>query len=416
MTKWLAGLGVATSTIAALVVGCGENIAPIAEPAADGGQPAASQFVVGGTVTGLLGGGLVLQNSGSDDLAVDADGSFAFATKIAGGTAFDVGVKTQPSAPTQKCTVAGGAGVVISGDVRSVAVTCTTSSYKVRVNVTGLAGSGLVLQNNAADDLPIAADGTFEFATPVSSGGAYAVTVLTSPSNRYQTCAVTGGAGVMAGADVTASVVCSNDLYAVGGNVVGLGAGESVVLQNNGTGDTTVGANGAFTLGAGVPSGDTYAVTVLTSPPGKSCTVANGSGTITNAAIANVNIVCAALVGTVAGVSFYAIDVVGTMTDANILAACQAAGLMAPCQGPAGCSYRDANCKDVSAADASCGNPMFTLSQSLCSGSSPSSCPALYGKYYYMGEHWSGGCGAEAGSWCTTGNSISNKQALCVTP
>src|SRR5690242_6880523 len=67
---------------------------------------------VRGTVSGLAGKGLVLQNLGRDDLAVDADGSFAFTTPVATGMSYSVTVKTQPTSPSQNCTVDRGNGTV----------------------------------------------------------------------------------------------------------------------------------------------------------------------------------------------------------------------------------------------------------------------------------------------------------------
>ena len=55
------------------------------------------------------------------------------------------------------------------------------STYTVGGTVSGLQGSGLVLQSTGGDDLPISADGAFVFATRVADGSAYAVTVK-SPS------------------------------------------------------------------------------------------------------------------------------------------------------------------------------------------------------------------------------------------
>jgi hypothetical protein len=46
--------------------------------------------------------------------------------------------------------------------------------YSIGGMVTGLIGSGLVLQNNAGDDLPIAGDGGFTFSTLLMDGGSYA--------------------------------------------------------------------------------------------------------------------------------------------------------------------------------------------------------------------------------------------------
>ncbi|WP_198084936.1 hypothetical protein [Variovorax sp. E3] len=60
--------------------------------------PGAPKFTIGGTVTGLAGSGLVLQNNAGDDLAVGADGSFSFATSLDDGADYGVTVKTQPTA------------------------------------------------------------------------------------------------------------------------------------------------------------------------------------------------------------------------------------------------------------------------------------------------------------------------------
>jgi Bacterial Ig-like domain len=85
--------------------------------------PPASTYTVGGTVTGLQGSGLVLRNGGVD-LPVAASGSFNFTAGLTTGTAFDVTVSTQPSQPTQLCTVTAGQGQVQSANVTSVLVEC----------------------------------------------------------------------------------------------------------------------------------------------------------------------------------------------------------------------------------------------------------------------------------------------------
>ena len=113
---------------------------------------ASSAHTVGGTVVGLVGSGLVLQNNGGNDVAISGNGNFAFSTPIASGTAYAVTVKTQPSTPTQTCTVTNGSGNMGSSNVTSMAVSCATNTYAVSVAVSGLAGSGLVLQNNGGDN------------------------------------------------------------------------------------------------------------------------------------------------------------------------------------------------------------------------------------------------------------------------
>lgn len=77
------------------------------------------------------------------------------------------------------------------------------AQYTVGGSVTGLAGSGLVLQNNDADDLPIYNDGPFEFTTQLDDGDAYAVTVKDHPAGPLQACLVTDGTGTINGHDVT---------------------------------------------------------------------------------------------------------------------------------------------------------------------------------------------------------------------
>jgi len=71
----------------------------------------------------------------------------------------------------------------------------STATHTIGGSVSGLAGSGLVLRNNGADDLSVYADGSFVFSTPVSEGAAYSVTVLTQPTSPAQTCLVANGSG-----------------------------------------------------------------------------------------------------------------------------------------------------------------------------------------------------------------------------
>ncbi len=117
-------------------------------------------------------------------------------------------VKTQPTNPSQTCAVANGTGTVTSANVASVAVTCTTSSFSVAAAVSGLISSGLVLQNNGGDDLPITVNGNASFATAVASGAAYAVTKA-QPANPGQTCVVVQGSGHVGGTNATITVVCT---------------------------------------------------------------------------------------------------------------------------------------------------------------------------------------------------------------
>jgi 6-phosphogluconolactonase len=164
-------------------------------------------YTVGATVSGLSGTGLILSNSGTDPLSVSANGAVTFAKPVAAGSTYSVTVTTQPSSPTQTCTVTGGSGTVSSGNVMGVSVACTTNSYSVQPTVSGLTGSGLVVQNNFSDDLAIAQPGPATFATQVPSGGSYSLSVLTQPSNPVQTCTIGNASGTVTNAAVTAPAV-----------------------------------------------------------------------------------------------------------------------------------------------------------------------------------------------------------------
>jgi putative esterase len=90
-----------------------------------GGGGSSPTYAVGGSTSGLS-GTVVLQNNGADNLTLTANGSFAFATKLAGGAAYNVTVKTNPSG--QSCSVANGSGTIAGSDVSNIAVSCSNSS------------------------------------------------------------------------------------------------------------------------------------------------------------------------------------------------------------------------------------------------------------------------------------------------
>jgi galactose oxidase-like protein len=257
-----------------------------------GGGP----FTIGGTVSGLSGSGLVLQDSGGDNLTITANGSFKFKTAVANNGGYNVTVFTQPTNPTQVCSVTNPSGFA-TANVTNVQVSCATPPAQVTIGgtVSGLTGSGLVLQNNGGDNLSITANGSFTFATKIANGATYAVTVLTQPSSPQQTCTVTNGSGTATNNVTNVQVSCSTAMFTVGGTVSGLsGTGQGLVLQNNGGDNLAVNANGSFTFKTTLTGGSAYKVTVSTQPsnPTEVCSVANGSGTAT-ANVTNVQVTCA---------------------------------------------------------------------------------------------------------------------------
>jgi alpha-tubulin suppressor-like RCC1 family protein len=114
---------------------------------------------------------------------------------------------------------------------------------------------------------------------------------LTQPTG--QTCSVSNGVGKVAGADVkTVSVLCVTDPTAsVGGTVSGM-TGGTLTLQNNGGDDLNITSNGPFIFATLLAEGASYHVTVLTNPERHTCSVANGSGTISGGNVTDVAVLC----------------------------------------------------------------------------------------------------------------------------
>ena len=271
------GTGTATANVVIVQVTCNTNT-----------------FTVGGSVSGLSGSGLVLQNNGGNNLTVSANGSFSFSTAVNRGSNYNVTVLTQPSSPTQNCAVTNGFGANLTGNVTAIQVTCFTTSvtYTIGGTVSGLAGAGLVLQDNSGDNLPVTKNGGFTFPTALPSGSSFSVTAFAQPASPTQTCTVTGGGGT-ATANITGILVnCATTTFTLGGTITGL-TGSGLILQNNGANSLPVAANSSsFTFSSQVASGSTYAVTAL-AQPAPSCAITNGSGTVGNASISNIAIACA---------------------------------------------------------------------------------------------------------------------------
>jgi 6-phosphogluconolactonase (cycloisomerase 2 family) len=256
-----------------------------------GGGPQTS-YTIGGNVMGLTGSGLMLQDNAGNTKTITGNGGFTFSTSVAGGADYDVTILAQPTVPSQTCSVMNGVGKVGTVNVASVVVSCTMNFYTVAGSVGGLVGTGLVLQTNGANNVPVSSNGNYTFAT-LASGTPFTVTVMTQPTNPSQTCTVANDTGTVTAANVTNVVVsCTTNQYTLTANVSGL-VGSGLVLQTNGGNNLPVNASGSYVL-ATLPSGSAYVVTVLTQPgtPAQWCMVGNGTGTLTMADIANVSVTC----------------------------------------------------------------------------------------------------------------------------
>lgn len=249
-------------------------------------------YKISGSVSGLVGSGLMLLDNGASDLSLAAGAtSFTFGATVAGGGRYDVTVASQPSGPWQTCAVTNGSGSVGAANITNVQITCTTNTYTVGGDTAMVKGTGLVLQDNGGDNLAISpGSSSFTFTTPVASGGGYIVTILSQPSG--QSCTVTNAIGTVAGANVTNIGVSCLTYYSIGGTISGL-TGKGLVLQDN-SGDNLSINPGAtsFTFATPIASGGSYNVTVLSQPSSQTCNVADGSGPVTSANITSVQVTC----------------------------------------------------------------------------------------------------------------------------
>ena len=136
------------------------------------------------------------------------------------------------------------------------------TTYTIGGTVSGLAASGLTLNDNGGNTVTVSSGATtFTFSTALASGTAYAVTVASQPNGEM--CTVSSGTGT-ATANVTSVVVScgASPNYTIGGSITGL-TESGLTLDDNG-GDTLTVASGAttFTFSTALQSGATYDVTV----------------------------------------------------------------------------------------------------------------------------------------------------------
>jgi hypothetical protein len=153
--------------------------------------------------------------------------------------------------------------------------------------VTGLSGNTtLTLQDNGGDNLAVSANGTFTFATQLSAGTTYVVTILTQPTG--ETCVIENGVGEVEqsiGNVSSIAIICNETIStsnSVLGTVSGLPVGATVVLTNEGTNSVTVTGTSASSVSFVFPpqaAGSPYDIAIQ-SVTGATCS--NSSTNFTN--------------------------------------------------------------------------------------------------------------------------------------
>lgn len=158
-------------------------------------------------------------------------------------------------------------------------------------SVVGLTKPGLELQNKTtgpALSVP-AGSSIFSFAELLRSDEDFEVLVKTQPQGAV--CTVINGKGRTGAYNVTSVVVsCVTNTYDLGGTVSGLDVTGLVLV--NGPDKVAVPAGATTVAFAKVADGAPYGVTVLTQPTGRTCSVANGVGTMGSSKVTNIAVTC----------------------------------------------------------------------------------------------------------------------------
>jgi YVTN family beta-propeller protein len=291
-----------------------------------------SRYTVGGTVSGLTGSGLVIENlsagTNSRSLDVSSNGSFVFGTRVASGTAYSVTVVSQPDNPAQTCTVSNGSGTVAQSDVANVVVSCMqTGRFAYVANQLSGTISAYVLNSSTGALTQVTG-------SPFVSGGSRPQTVSVAPGGSFLYVANSGSNDLSVFSITDTGVLNPLARVATGESPYGIAVNPSNTylyvsnFASNNVSAYAIAAGGVLTEIPGSPFAVGSAPTSLrTDPMGNFLYVANsGSGTVS---VLRINASSGAL-ATVTGSPFaagrgatsIAIDATGTFAYvANAVAA-----------------------------------------------------------------------------------------------
>jgi hypothetical protein len=262
--------------------------------------------------------------------------SFGFPAGLAPGQTYAVTVASHPIG--QACTITNGTGTMGSTRVSNIGVSCSNTGapiptyFSVGGSASGTLGR-LFLQmavdgQSLAGDLVVDTTGAFTFPQRMLSGQSYTVTIRLR-QGPDDTCSLLNGSGVIGSANVTnVSIVCPTTIFRLGGSVSGLGADDAAILRLTADGgvseDLFLLDNGTFNFQTGLTSGQSYTVALIPpQPPGKTCTLSNGSGVMGPADVTNLSVSCTAVVNVLScpasdGAGVGGLHFTGTVTHSGL--------------------------------------------------------------------------------------------------
>lgn len=180
---------------------------------------------IGGTITGLAGTGLVLQDNNGDNLTVAAGATtFTFPTAILSGSTYSVSVLTQPSNPSETCVVSNGSGTIASVNVSDVQITCTPT-FSIVIGPTDV---------NVGDQQQLTA-------TAVYSNGSRSTVIPQSWNSANTQVATVSSTGVVTGVSYGQSVISATFSGVTGNATVNVHGGVlNVTVEGTVTGTVNV--------------------------------------------------------------------------------------------------------------------------------------------------------------------------------
>lgn len=252
-----------------------------------------NEHTLSARVTGMESGSIVVENNAVDELTVTNSLAIEFPKKVPSGAEYYVVVKEQPD--NQACNAKGSNTGTMGGAV-TVEIECSSSSHRISGSYSGLAGNGLQVRlNNTGEVITLNSgdgqSGSFNFAQEVVDGTNYSVEIIQQPGNQNQRCTINKGNGKAEADVVDVSISCKTANYTLSGSIVGLEAGEQAVLRLNGRYEQIVTSTNK-TFSWKLNSGEAYNISVSSTPTGKSCSGAAGTGIMGSADKNAVTVFC----------------------------------------------------------------------------------------------------------------------------